>query len=377
MTISTLRAIAVRVPVQQPTRMATRVLDKRDYVLVTAARDDVGVEGIGYIYAGTTGGAMVAEAVNALLAPVLLGRDGDDIVGAWDAMYQETLLHGRRGALLRAISAVDIALWDLAAKKAGLPLARMLGGGLDPVPAYASGGYYKPGAGAWADAVSDEIAGNIALGFTDHKIKVGGLSVREDAARVAAAVEAMSGKGRLALDANNAYASASDAESALRAFEEAAGDHGLWWFEEPLSPDDVRGHARLRDRVRTPIATGEIAATRWEFRDLIEFGAADILQPDVGVLGGVTEFLRVCGAAATFGIQVAPHWHANLHAQLASAVSNCLTVEHFTLDKDVYNFELLVTPETRMGISEGHVLLSDRPGIGISLAVDAVARFAL
>lgn len=377
MTITTLRAIAVRVPVQQPTRMATRVLDKRDYVLVTAARDDVDVEGIGYVYAGTTGGAMVAEAVNALLAPVLFGRDADDIVGAWDAMYQETLLHGRRGAVLRAISAVDIALWDLAAKKAGLPLARMLGGGLDPVPAYASGGYYKPGAGAWADAVSDEIAGNIALGFTDHKIKVGGLSVREDAARVAAAVEAMRGQGRLALDANNAYASASDAESALRAFEEAAGGHGLWWFEEPLSPDDVRGHARLRDRVRTPVATGEIAATRWEFRDLIEFGAADILQPDVGVLGGVTEFLRVCGAAATFGIQVAPHWHANLHAQLASAVSNCLTVEHFTLDKDVYNFELLVTPETRMGVSDGHVLLSDRPGIGISLAEDAVARFAL
>ncbi|MCW2811466.1 MAG: mandelate racemase/muconate lactonizing enzyme family protein [Friedmanniella sp.] len=144
MTITAIRTHALRVPVKQPTRMATRVLDKRDYVVVTATCAGSAEEGIGYIYAGTAGGSVVAEAVDALLAPALVGRDADDIVGAWDAMYQETLLHGRRGAVLRAISAVDIALWDLAAKRAGLPLARMLGGGLDPVPAYASGGYYKP-----------------------------------------------------------------------------------------------------------------------------------------------------------------------------------------------------------------------------------------
>jgi L-alanine-DL-glutamate epimerase-like enolase superfamily enzyme len=377
MTITAVRAVAVRVPVKSPTRMATRILDKRDYVVVTVSRSDTRHEGIGYIYAGTAGGSVVAEAVTSLLAPALVGRDADDIVGAWDLMYQETLLHGRRGAVLRAISAVDIALWDVAAKRVGLPLARMLGGGLDPVPAYASGGYYKPEAGSWTGAVAAEIQVNVELGFTDHKIKVGGLTVAQDASRVAAAVGAMGDRGRLALDANNAYRTVSEAETALRAFEEAAGDTGLWWFEEPLSPDDVRGHARLRDRVRTPIATGEIAATRWEFRDLIEQGAADILQPDVGVLGGITEFLRVCGAAATFGVPVAPHWHANLHAQLAAGVSNCLTVEHFTLDKDVYNFELLVTPETRMRFADGHVLLSEEPGIGVVLSEDALSRYAL
>lgn len=377
MTITALEAVAVRVPVKQPTRMATRILDKRDYVLVTATRSDASDEGIGYIYAGTAGGTVVAEAVNVLLAPLLVRREADDIVGAWDAMYQETLLHGRRGGVLRAIAAVDIALWDLAAKRAGLSLARMLGGGLDPVPAYASGGYYKPESGPWADAVSAEIQQNVALGFSDHKIKVGGLSVAEDATRVAAAVDAMQGRGRLALDANNAYPTVSDAETALRAFEAAAGETGLWWFEEPLSPDDVRGHARLRQRVRTPIATGEIASSRWEFRELIEQGAADILQPDAGVLGGITEFLRVSAAAATFGIPVAPHWHANLHAPLAAAISNCLTVEHFTLEKDVYNFELLVTPETRMRVADGHVLLSEQPGVGITLDHEAVERSAL
>lgn len=377
MTITRIHATAVRVPVARPTRIATRILDKRDYVLVRVNRDDSEHEGIGYIYAGTNGGALVAEAVNAILAPALAGRDADDIVGAWDAMYQETLLHGRRGAVVRAISAVDIGLWDLASKRAGVPLAVLLGGSLAPVPAYASGGYYIPDHGPWADAVVAEISGNVALGFTDHKIKVGGLSVAEDAERVAAAIDTMHGAGRLALDANNAYRTDVEARAALRAFEEAAGDHGLWWFEEPLSPDDYDGHARLRARSETAIATGEIAASRWEFRDLIQRGSADILQPDVGVLGGVTEFLRVAAAASTFGIPVAPHWHANLHAHLSAAVNNCLTVEHFDAAKDIYNFEMLLEPSSRMTFSDGRVVIPERPGIGIVLDEDMVARYAV
>ncbi|WP_371574313.1 mandelate racemase/muconate lactonizing enzyme family protein [Streptomyces sp. NBC_01314] len=377
MKITSVRAVAVRVPVKRPTRISTRVLDKRDYVLVWVKREDTEEEGIGYIYAGTSGGAVVAEAVNGMLAPTLLGRPADDIVGAWDAMYQETLLHGRRGAVMRAISAVDIALWDLSAKRAGLPLAVLLGGSAASVPAYASGGYYQPEEGNWADAVTREIAGNIESGFTDHKIKVGGLAVTEDAARVQAAVKTMEGRGRLAIDANNAYRTVAEAERALRAFEEAAGDTGLWWYEEPLSPDDVHGHARLRDRSRTPIATGEIAASRWEFRDLIERGAADILQSDAGVMGGVTEFLRVAAAAATFALPIAPHWHANLHAHLSAAITNCMTVEHFALEKDIYNFELLVTPDTRLAVAEGHVLVPERPGLGFDLQNDAVRRFAM
>ena len=377
MTITSVRATAVRVPVKRPTRISTRVLDKRDYVLVRVSGEDGDVEGVGYAYAGTSGGAMVAEAVNAILAPLLHGRPAEDIVGAWDAMYQETLLHGRRGAVMRAISAVDIALWDLSAKQLDRPLAVLLGGAVTPLPAYASGGYYQPGEGTWAEAVTREIEHNLAAGFTDHKIKVGGLPVDDDAARVRAAVVAMEDQGRLALDANNAYRSVADAEIALRAFEEAAGDLGLWWFEEPLSPDDVRGHARLRERVRTPIATGEIAGSRWEFRELIEMGGADILQVDAGVVGGVTEFLRVASAASTFALPVAPHWHANLHAHLSAAITNCLTVEHFDLEKDIYNFELLVTPDTRLQAAEGHVLLSDRPGLGFDLDEDAVRRFAV
>ncbi len=377
MTIAEIDVKVVRLPVKEPTRISTRILDKREYVVVTLRRDEGDEQGMGYIYAGTAGGVVVATAIRDLLEPVLMGRDADDPVSTWEAMYHAALLLGRRGAALRAISAVDIALWDLAAKCAGLPLSVVLGGGRAPVPVYASGGYYKPGASSWADAVTLEIEGNLSQGYKDHKIKVGGLSVADDAQRVAAAVRAIGGTGRLALDANNAYRDVAEASRALRTFERAAGDIGLWWLEEPLSPDDPAGHAELRRRSETPIATGEIAASRHDFRDLIMMRAVDVLQPDVGVLGGVTEYMRVIRAAEVFGVAVAPHWHANLHVHLAAASTTCLAVEHFDLAKDIYNFEALVTPESRLRVTDGLAEIPDRPGHGVSLDETAMRRFAV
>jgi L-alanine-DL-glutamate epimerase-like enolase superfamily enzyme len=365
----------VTLPVDRPTRMSTRNLDRRDYLLVEVEAD--GAIGVGYSYAGTRGGGLLSVAVRDLLADVLVGANEDDIVGLWDRMYKESLLVGRRGAVLRAISAVDIALWDLQGVRRGVPLAVLLGGAVKPLPAYASGGYYRPDEGPWTDALKREIEFNRSLGFEDHKIKVGGLSVAEDAERVAAATEAIDGRGRLALDANNAYANVAEALTATRAFEQAAGARGLWWMEEPLSPDDIAGHARLARELETTVATGEIHQTRWEFRDLIASGAADLLQPDVGVLGGVTEWMRVARAAETFGLPVAPHWHANVHAHLAAATPNCLTVEHFAMEKEIYNFERLLTPESRLAVGEGCVHLSERPGTGVEFDPEVVAQFTV
>jgi L-alanine-DL-glutamate epimerase-like enolase superfamily enzyme len=376
MTIEKVRARAVAIPVERPTRIATRVLRERHYLLVEITASD-GV-GVGYAYAGTGGGRLLAGAVDELLEPVLRGAPADDITGLWERMYQECLLVGRRGALLRAISAVDIALWDLRAKACGVPLAVLLGGTTSrPLPAYASGGYYKPEDGPYDQAVVQEITTNRQAGFTDHKIKVGGLSVEEDAARVAAASEAIGEHGRLALDANNAYRTVDEALRAARAFERAAGDSGLWWFEEPLSPDDIAGHAELARTLETTVATGEIHQTRWDFAQLIERRAADLLQPDAGVLGGVSEWLRVAHTAATFGLPVAPHWHANLHAQLAAAVPNAVTIEHFDLGKDIYNFERLITPETRLRVQDGAVHLTDRSGIGVEFDEKTVGQYEL
>lgn len=377
MTITHIDARAVAIPLQRETRMATRTLGERHFLLVEL-RDDDGGTGLGYAYAGTSGSGLLAGAVREVLAPVVLRAGSVEIAELWHQMYQESLLLGRRGALLRAISAVDIALWDLRAKRCGVPLAVLLGASTErPLPAYASGGYYRPDDGPRAQAVSVEIAANRTAGFTDHKIKVGGLPIAQDAERVAAAIEAIDGQGRLALDANNAYRSVAEALRAARAFESAAGSDGLWWFEEPLSPEAVEGHAELARILETPIATGEIHQTRWDFARLIAAGAADILQPDAGVVGGVTEYLRIAHTAESFNLPTAPHWHANLHAHLAAAVPSTLSIEYFELEQDVYNFERLLTAESRLRVQGGHVHLSARPGIGVELDADAFARYEI
>ncbi|WP_327146054.1 mandelate racemase/muconate lactonizing enzyme family protein [Nocardia sp. NBC_01327] len=375
MTIASIRTRAVGVPVDKPTRMSNRDLNFRHYLLVEVTTTD-GASGVGYTYAGTGSGLLAKSAVDDLLARVYIGDDPNDVVGLWDRAYQETLLEGRRGTVLRALSAIDIALWDLRAKQAGLPLVNLLGGSTTALPAYASGGYYRPDEGEWTEAVVRELEFNVSQGFTDHKIKVGGLPVAEDARRVAAAIAAIGDTGRLALDANNAYRSVHEARTAIAAFERAAGDTPLWWFEEPLSPEAIAGHAELSHTVRTPIATGEIHQTRWEFRPLIESGIP-VLQCDAAVAGGVTEWLRIAHTADTFGLQMAPHWHHNLHAHLCGAVSNTLVVEYFALEKGIYNFETLLTPETRLRYGGNQIFIPERPGLGIEFDEETVRKYEL
>ena len=374
MLIQKVEATAVSVPLGTVTSMSSRTVHAREYVIVTVQSDD-GSIGTGYTYAGTTGGRVVRDIVLQSLAPRLLGRPAHDIEGAWKDLYQEALLIGRRGAALRSISALDIALFDLVSRQAGLPLAKFLGGWQDSVPAYASGGYYREGDPM--QQLEREIRGNQALGFQDHKIKVGGRSVREDAARVKLARELAGPDGRLALDANNAYRHAAEAIEAARAFERAAGDGGLWWFEEPLSPEDIAGHARVASAIATPVATGEIHQTRWDFRALVEQRAAAIIQADAAVVGGISEWRRIAALCASFDLPMAPHWHHNLHVHLAAATPNCMVVEHFDLAKDVFNFEQLLVPASRAQPAAGRLAVPDGPGIGVEFDPRAVERFTI
>ena len=368
MQITHVRSVLVRIPLQRPIRIATREVQGREFVLTFVETED-GAQGIGYTYAGTVGGSMVQAAVDDVLKPILLGGDAALIERHWAAMYQQGLLVGRRGALLRAISAVDIALWDLAAKRAGIPLYRLLGGFQAEVPAYASGGYYMEGKGT--AGLAQEMERYLRAGFDAVKIKVGGVSIEEDATRVKAARDAIGPGVRLALDANNAYRSVAEAIRAARAFE----PYDIWWFEEPLPPDNIPGHAEVAAAASIPVATGEIHSSRWDFRDIITTKAARILQPDAGVLGGVSEWMKVAHTAASFDLPVAPHWHADLHVHMVGAVSNALTVEYFFLEEGIYNFERIL--QERLVPTRGHLRISDRPGLGLVLDEAAIERFAV
>lgn len=368
MRIESVEAHAVFLPLTSPTAFSTRSIKGREYVIVRILDED-GASGIGYTYAGDSGGLWLRSGIEQLLAPRLQGRSVFAIEESWEEIFRDLLLLGRRGALLRMLSAVDIALWDLLAKRAGLPLRYLLGGSLDSVAAYASGGYYRPGDAC--DNVAAELERYRELGFTDFKLKFGGLPLREDLERVATARRTLEPGHRLALDINNGWKSLAEAMQAV----EALREYDIWWVEEPFAPDDIANHSLLAARSPIPIATGEIEATRWGFAQLIERQAAHILQPDACVAGGISEWRRIAALAAAHDIPVAPHWHANLHAQLAAATPNCMTVEYFALSEGIYNFEQLVL--NPLVVEGGRIALDQTPGIGIDLDWDAVDHHAI
>ena len=353
-TIARVAAITVRVPVAIPTAMSTRALDHRDYILV-AVTDSDGATGTGYTYAGTSAGAWVTQAVNELLAPHAVGKPARGINELYTQLAQEFLLVGRRGGLIRALSALDIALWDL------------LGPDDRPLAARPArlGPQLRPGVRErWLLPPGRRRAEHPRRGRAPARTRFRRL--QDEGRRRCRCARTRHASRRRARRSARPGGSRSTPTTPTRSVAEAIkamdafAPHDIWWFEEPLVPDDVDGHAQLAARGPIPIATGEIEATAWGFGHLLRARAAHIHQTDACVCGGVGEWLKAANAAAAFGVQVAPHWHHNLHAQLAAAVSNGLVVEHFALEEGVYNFEELLEPATRMVVTDG-AIAAQRP----------------
>jgi L-alanine-DL-glutamate epimerase-like enolase superfamily enzyme len=361
--IESIEAQAVAVPLSVPIALATRTVEERQYVIVRVVAE-TGLDGVGYTYAGDSGGLWLRDGIEQLLAPRLRGTSVLAIDESWERIYQDLLLLGRRGAVLRMLSAVEIAVWDLFARSAGVPLRYLLGGAQDAVVAYASGGYYR--AGNPRDNVIAEVERYRDLGFTDFKLRFGGLPLREDLERVATARRALGPSARLAVDVNNAWRTLGEALEAI----DALAQYDIWWVEEPFAPDDVANHALLTAHSPIPIATGDIEATRWGFGQLVDQCAAVILRPDACVIGGISEWWRVASLAAEECIAVVPHWHANLHAQLGAMTPNCPAVEYFALSEDIYNFERLVA--NPLTVTDGRIVLDQTPGIGVEIDWEAV-----
>jgi L-alanine-DL-glutamate epimerase-like enolase superfamily enzyme len=366
--IESVSVCVARVPLDAVTSFATRTVSARDYGLVKV-RSTEGVEGIGFCYVGSAGGRLCKVAVEELLAPKLIGQESLRVEGLWHEMYQEALLQGRAGSVVRALSILDIALWDLNARTARLPLHLYLGANVtDTVPCYASGGYYLEG--KTAAKLGEEMAAYVAAGFKAVKMKVGRLSPKEEEARVAAAREAVGPDIVLTLDANNAWRDVPTALQYIRRWEK----YDPYWIEEPFGPDDIDSHAKLARLTPIVVATGEIAYGRWYHKELLDKGGAEILQTDACVCGGITEWRRIAAMAAGYGVTVCPHWFHDVHAPLVAATPNARYVEFFP-DDQVLNFRRLIT--NQLEVRDGELVLRQAPGLGFDFDEAAVRRYAL
>jgi L-alanine-DL-glutamate epimerase-like enolase superfamily enzyme len=315
-----------------------------------------GHEGIGFSYSKRAGGpAQFAHARE--VAPDLIGEDPSDIGRLWTKLVWAGASVGRSGAATQALAALDIALWDLKAKRAGLPLAKLLGAHRDSVRCYnTSGGFLHES----IEQVKDNATRTLESGIGGIKIKVGQPDWREDLRRVTAVREHLGDGVPLMVDANQQW----DRPTAMRV-SQALEEFDLVWIEEPLDAYDAEGHAELARTLTTAVASGEMLTSVGEHYELIRHRAVDILQPDAPRVGGITQFLKLATLAEHANLGLAPHYAMEIHVHLAAAYPTEPWVEHFDWLYPLFN--------ERLETGGGRMHLSARPGLGITLSEQARA----
>ena len=316
-TVDQLSARAYTVPTSSPEADGTLAWDSTTVVVVRARSGDT--TGTGWTY----GPPACATAVRNLLTDPVLGRRALDVGGAYEAMSRQLRNAGRQGIGGYALSAVDVALWDLMARLLDHPLHRLLGAGRDQVPVYGSGGFttYDDG------QLDEQLQGWLGLGTRAVKIKIAeewGTHESRDLARMKQVRDTVGPAVALMVDANGGYS----VKQAVRVAQEAA-DLGVSWLEEPVSSDDLEGLGVVRSQVVAEVTAGEYGCEPFYFRRMCESGAVDCLQADASRCGGVTGWLRVANLAAAHGLDVSGHCAPHLHAHAAVAAPNLRHLEWF------------------------------------------------
>lgn len=358
--VEELTARAYTVPTDQPEADGTAQWSKTTIVVVHARSGDT--VGTGWTY----GPAACAQLVDDLLAPVVVDRPVVDVPGAWSAMVAACRNATRAGAVGYAISAVDVALWDLKARLLDVPLADLFGRAREEVPVYGSGGFTTYDDQRTAEQLRDWVH---EQRIPRVKIKIGeswGTRVERDVQRIRLAREVIGAEAELFVDANGGY-SAKQAARVMRTVDDA----DVHWFEEPVSSDDLDGLAAVRSMVTADVAAGEYGSDVTYFRRMCAAGAVDCLQVDATRAGGYTEWLRAAAVAASHNLDVSGHCAPNLHAPVAAATPNLRHLEWF---HDHVRIESMLF-DGALDPSGGVVRPGDAPGHGLSLRQDAAAPY--
>ena len=335
-------------PLARPFRAAIRFIESVDILLVRVICAD-GIVGCGYAFAfGAADLAAIAASAHGL-CPLLLGADAVQVERHSATLFRALALVGAGGPALAALSAIDIALWDVAGQVAGLPLCDMLGGARDRIPVYGSGGSLQLD----TEELVAEAAGFTALGYPAYKFKLGG-DLAQNLERLGAVRAAVGPACKLIVDANQQWTP----KEALRAAH-AIAPHDVWWLEEPVNAQDVAGCAEVRQRAPMNIATGETNFGVGECARLLEQRAADVLMPNLQRVGGITGWRKVAAMAELHGIPMASHVYSEIGVHLMCGVPNALTLE-------VVPWWPALFKET-LRIEDGFAHAPSSPGLGLTL----------
>ncbi|WP_408008333.1 mandelate racemase/muconate lactonizing enzyme family protein [Pseudalkalibacillus sp. A8] len=318
-----------------------------------------GSEGVGYTYTGGFGGRAIHAMIEHDLAPFLIGKDASCVEKLWEDMQWKIHYVGRGGISSFAISAIDIALWDLRAKKADEPLWKLLGGASNSTKAYAGGidlNFTK-------EKLLNNVKSYLDKGFQAVKIKLGQETLEEDIDRIAAVRELIGPDVTFMVDTNMKW-SIEHAIRAAKAFKE----FNIFWLEEPTIPDDYDGYNRISKEGGLAIAAGENFHTIYEFQNMISRGNIDFPQPDASNIGGITGWLKVANLAFVHNLPVCTHGMQELHVSLMSAMPHASYLEVHSFPIDQYTTRPLV-------IENGRAVAPDTPGTGVEFVGDLLGEY--
>ena len=359
MIIEDVRTTLLRIPyVEQPGFVAG--YDRDRDILVVEVETRSGFVGLGYQLYLRDGFRTTKACLEESVVPRVLGRDASAVEAIWRDLYMGNVADGRGGAQIFALSAIDVALWDIVGKRAGLPLHRLWGHYRDEVPVYGSGCWR----GLGGEGMAEKAARFVERGYRAVKMQVGHIwSDAEDVEHVRRVREAVGNDVDVMVDVNMAW-STDQALAQGRKMQE----HGIYWLEEPVVPDDFHGYFRLADALDVRIVGGESHFTRYDLRPFFEHPKIPILQPDV-IRGGLTELRKIAAIADTWGLQVAPHLYPELMIHLMASIPNGLVIEDMGLLDDIW----VQWPRPVEGIMSA----PETPGHGLSIKPEIMKDHAV
>ena len=351
--IAAIEAVPLRFPLDPPFRAALGWIESVDLVLVRV-RDTDGVQGTGTAFAFGADAARPILEIARTLGATRVGAPAAGVEGHASAMRAALALSGLGGPAIAALGAIDLALWDLVARRTGLPLWRLLGGARDRIASYGSGGSLALS----IDGLVDEVRGFVEAGHRAVKIKAGH-GATEDARRLAALRDAFGSDLRIAVDANQQFSP----KAAIR-WARAIEPFDPWWIEEPVRADDVAGHAEVRAAVEVDVASGETLTGTADAARMIAARAVDVLMPNLQRVGGLTAWRKLAAAAELSGIGMAAHVHPEVQVHLMCAVPGAVALEFWPGWPWLWHEPI--------AIADGFAIPPDAPGLGFTLDEDRV-----